>query len=60
MTFLEAYKNLCLKFTSGNEFPVRNANITRDEWDAINQYLKFLAPGIKKELKPIQYVGEEE
>lgn len=40
MTLKEAYINLKLKFTSGNDIPVERATITREEWEAIKQKLE--------------------
>jgi hypothetical protein len=42
MTFEEAYKNLTLKFKSGNDIPVTQATITSQQWDAIKSEISNL------------------
>lgn len=39
MTFDEAYRNLELKFTSGNQISVERATIIDKEWEAIKAEL---------------------
>ena len=40
MSYPEAYRNLCEKFTSGNSHPVERSTITREEWEAIQKVLQ--------------------
>lgn len=42
MTAIEAIESMRLKFTSGNEVPVTQAQITAEEWEAISGELKRL------------------
>lgn len=43
MKFFEAMEILRLKFSSGNEIPVTMANITREEYEAIEEYVRQTA-----------------
>ena len=42
MTFDDMYKNMELKFTSGNAIPVERTTITREEWELIKAELNRL------------------
>ena len=54
MTFDDALQNLKLKFTSGNEIPVRQAVITRAEWDVIYPALVSLGGFLAGRIQPAQ------
>lgn len=51
MTFEEAYRDLELKFSSGNAIPVERAIILRTEWEAIKIELD--------RLKEIEFMYED-
>ena len=52
MPSVKAVEAVDLYFHSGNDVPVQRANVSKDEWEAVKEYIDLLEA---KEMKLMQY-----